>query len=51
MLFDCLPQVIGILGAARGLDEGIVSSQTKQKAFISSYGIQYGSSMQSNVTS
>ncbi|KDN53068.1 quinate permease [Tilletiaria anomala UBC 951] len=42
---------IGILGAARGLDEGIISSQTSQKAFINSYGVRPGSDMQSNITS
>jgi hypothetical protein len=31
---------IGILGAARGLDEGIISSQTKQAAFTHTYGVK-----------
>ena len=42
---------VGLLGAARGLDEGIISSQVAQPAFIKSYGIANGSAMQSNITS
>ncbi len=42
---------IGISGAARGLDEGIISAQTKQASFQAIYGVKYGSNMQSDITS
>lgn len=41
----------GVLGLARGLDEGVISSQVLMPAFKRDYGVEPGSAAQSNITS
>ncbi|PWN87989.1 quinate permease [Acaromyces ingoldii] len=47
----CAVFVIGILGASRGADEGIISGIESNKEWLRTYGIQDGSAAQSNVVS
>lgn len=47
----CAVFVIGILGASRGADEGIISGIESNKEWLRTYGIQDGGAAQSNVVS